>query len=265
MPMYRGGVQAKCPGASVRHEPGKQSARVFHIMRPQPGSSVHARAPRTHRIRQVVHDRVSRRRAPLIVHDPDVTRGLARRLGMTHLVGHPSERLIWAAFTFANGFITIAILAAVAMLVDSPFVFPSLGPTALLFFFTPRSPAATPRHALYGHAIGLLCGYASLWICGLQTAGTAMSIGVDGWRVLAAALSVASTGALMILLKSVHAPAGATTLIVSLGIVTRPRDLFVIELAVAFLTIQAIVINRHAGLDYPTWALRERQADSEEG
>jgi hypothetical protein len=31
-----------------------------------------------------------------------------------------------------------------------------------------------------------------------------------------------------------------------------------IELAVVLLTIQAIVINRHAGLDYPIWALRER-------
>jgi CBS-domain-containing membrane protein len=192
------------------------------------------------------------------VHDPDVTRGLARRLGIGHLIGHPSERLVWAAFTFLNGFVTIAILAGVAMLVHSPFVFPSLGPTAFLFFFTPRSPAATPRHAIYGHAIGLVCGCAALWTCGLQTAGTAMSIGVDGWRVLAAALSLASTGAVMILLRAVHPPAGATTLIVSLGIVTHPRDLLVIELAVVLLTIQAIVINRHAGLDYPVWSLREK-------
>jgi CBS-domain-containing membrane protein len=85
-----------------------------------------------------------------------------------------------------------------------------------------------------------------------------MSIGVDGWRVLAAALSLASTGAVMILLRAVHPPAGATTLIVSLGIVTHPRDLLVIELAVVLLTIQAIVINRHAGLDYPVWSLREK-------
>lgn len=76
-------------------------------------------------------------------------------------------------------------------------------------------------------------------------------------RVGAAALSLASTGALMILLKAAHPPAGATTLIISLGIVTRPFHLLVIEIAVAILTLQAISINRLAGLDYPLWAPRD--------
>jgi CBS-domain-containing membrane protein len=96
--------------------------------------------------------------SPLIVHAPEVTRGLARRFGLLHLVGHPSERMIWASFTFVNSLVTITILAGLAMIVRAPFVFPSLGPTAFLFFFVPRSPAATPRHAIYGHAIGLSAG-----------------------------------------------------------------------------------------------------------
>jgi CBS domain-containing membrane protein len=177
---------------------------------------------------------------------------------LTHPVGHPAERLIWAAFTFVNGFLTITILAGLAMIVRAPFVFPSLGPTAFLFFFVPRSPAATPRHAVYGHAIGLLCGYGSLWMCGLHHQPSATSGAVDLPRVLAAGLSLALTGAVMIALKAVHPPAGATTLIVSLGIVTSPAHLLIIELAVLLLTLQAIVINRHAGLDYPLWARRER-------
>ncbi len=45
--------------------------------------------------------------------------------------------------------------------------FPSLGPTAFLFFFTPRAPAASPRHTIYGHAIGIVCGYGALWLFGL--------------------------------------------------------------------------------------------------
>lgn len=193
---------------------------------------------------------------PLIVHAPEVTRGLARRYGMTHLVGHPSERLVWAAFTFINSFLTITILAGLAMIVRAPFVFPSLGPTAFLFFFVPRSPAATPRHAIYGHAIGLLCGYGSLCVMGIQHEPSAMVSTVDLPRVLAAALSLGLTGVLMIAFKAVHPPAGATTLIVSLGIVTTPWHLLIIECAVALLTVQAILINRHAGIDYPLWALR---------
>jgi CBS domain-containing membrane protein len=197
-------------------------------------------------------------RSPLIVHSPKVTRSLARRFGMTRLVGHPSERAIWAAFTFFNSFLTITVLAGLAMVVRAPFVFPSLGPTAFLFFFVPRSPAATPRHAVYGHAIGLICGYAALWVFGLQHQPSAMITTVDLPRVLAAALSLALTGVFMIVFKAVHPPAGATTLIVSLGIVTTLWRLVIIECAVALLTLQAILINRHAGIDYPRWALRQR-------
>ena len=45
--------------------------------------------------------------------------------------------------------------------------------------------------------------------------------------------------------------------IIALGIVTRPFHLLVIEIAVGILTLQAIVINRLAGIDYPLWALRD--------
>ncbi len=199
----------------------------------------------------------SERARPLVVQDPEVTRGLAARFQIAHLLKRYPERQVWALFMFLNGFATIALLAAVAMISRTPFVFPSLGPTAFLFFFTPRSPAASPRHTIYGHAIGIVCGYGALWLFGLQHAPPAMVTGVSAARVGAAALSLAATGALMILAKAAHPPAGATTLIISLGIVTKPFHLLVIEIAVAILTLQAIVINRLAGIDYPLWALRE--------
>lgn len=189
--------------------------------------------------------------------EPQVIRGIAARLRVSWLLHRFDERRVWAAFMFVNGFFTIAMLAALAMVTRTPFVFPSLGPTAFLFFFTPRVPAASPRNTIYGHAIGILCGYGALWLFGLQHAPPAMATGVSAARIGAAALSLASTGALMILLKAAHPPAGATTLIISLGIVTQPFNLVVIEIAVAILTLQAIAINRLAGIDYPLWALRE--------
>ena len=141
------------------------------------------------------------RRRPLVLLDPEVARRLAARFQLTHLLTRYSERPIWALFMFLNGFITIALLAAVAMISRTPFVFPSLGPTAFLFFFTPRAPAASPRHTIYGHAIGIACGYGALWLFGLQHAPPAMATGVSAARIGAAALSLASTGALMILLR----------------------------------------------------------------
>lgn len=195
-------------------------------------------------------------KGPLHLLEPEVVRGLLRRLRLDRLLGRFPERPVWAAFMFVNGFLSIGIMAAVAMVSRTPFVFPSLGPTAFLFFFSPASPTASPRHTLYGHAIGILCGWGALWVTGLAHAPPAMVTGVDGARVLAAALSLAATGALMILAKAAHPPAGATTLIISLGIVTRPLHLVVIEVAVALLALQAIAINRLAGLDYPVWARR---------
>nr|WP_026441623.1 hypothetical protein [Pseudacidobacterium ailaaui] len=59
-------------------------------------------------------------------------------------------RLVWAAYVFINGFITIALLSALAFFTRTPFVFPSLCPTAFLFFFAPLSEAASPRHAVMG-------------------------------------------------------------------------------------------------------------------
>ncbi|HEX8953945.1 MAG TPA: HPP family protein [Polyangia bacterium] len=193
---------------------------------------------------------------PLQLLDATHVKGLLARLKLTRLLGRFDERVVWAAFMFINGFITIALLAATAMVTRIPFIFPSLGPTAFLFFFTPNAPTASPRNTVYGHAIGIACGWGALWLMHLQHAPPALVTGVDLHRVVAAALSLAATGALMILFKAAHPPAGATTLIISLGIVTRPFYLLIIEVAVALLCVQAIAINRLAGLDYPFWARR---------
>ncbi|MEO6418551.1 MAG: HPP family protein [Polyangiaceae bacterium] len=194
---------------------------------------------------------------PLELLTPHVVRGLFARFRISGLLARFPERPVWAAFMLVNGFVTIAILAGLAMITRAPFVFPSLGPTAFLFFFSPTTPPASPRNTLYGHAIGIGCGYVALLVTGLEHAPPALAVGVDFHRMLAAALSLSLTGALMILLKAAHPPAGATTLIVSLGIVTKPSYLVLIEVAVVLLTLQGFAINRLAGLDYPLWAKRK--------
>jgi CBS domain-containing membrane protein len=128
-------------------------------------------------------------------------------------------------------------MAMMALVTRAPFIFPSLGPTAFLFFYTPTAPPASPRNTLIGHAIGGSAGWLSLALFGLTDAGPALTTGVTVPRVLAAALSLGLTSGLMVLLRAPHPPAGATTLIVSLGL----------------LTVQAFIINRAAGIPYPLW------------
>jgi CBS domain-containing membrane protein len=183
----------------------------------------------------------------------DILYGIFTRLRLPWLLQHYSGIPVLALFSFINGCISIAIMSVLAVLTSSPFIFPSLGPTAFLFFYTPTAPSASPRNTLIGHAIGVAAGYFSLVVTGLTTAGPALAVGVTWPRVIAAALSLGLTAGLMVLLKSPHPPAGATTLIVSLGILTSPWKLLLLMVAVVLLTLQAIAINRLAGIPYPLW------------
>jgi CBS-domain-containing membrane protein len=182
--------------------------------------------------------------------------GLARRLRVPALVERHSSTSVMGLFAMVNGIVSIGVMAAAAWATGSPFVFPSLGPTAFLFFYTPLAPSAAPRNTIFGHAIGALAGYLSLVLFGLTDAAPALATGVSPARVGAAALSLGLTSGLMVWLKVPHPPAGATTLIISLGILTSPTQLAVLMLAVVLLTLQGFVINRAAGIDYPVWRPR---------
>ena len=192
----------------------------------------------------------------------DVLGGILRRARLPWLLQHHANIPVLALFSFVNGCISICLMAALAVLTGSPFIFPSLGPTAFLFFYTPTAASASPRNTIIGHAVGALAGYVSLLVTGLTTAGPALSVGVTWPRVIAAGLSLGLTAGVMVLLKSPHPPAGATTLIVSLGILRQPWQLALLMGAVVLLTLQAIVINRLAGIPYPLWnPVREPAAD----
>ena len=182
---------------------------------------------------------------------------LLGRIRLAWLLRRFPPRLIWALYVFINGFITIALLALVAVVTDSPFVFPSLGPTAYLLFISPIGESSSPRNTIIGHAIGLICGYGAYVVSGAAAMPFGVHAGIYWPRILSAALSLSATGAFMVLLKAGHPPAGATTLIVSLGIISKPRELVIIEVAVFLLVAQAFVINRLAGLKYPAWRYSE--------
>lgn len=180
--------------------------------------------------------------------------GLAERVRVPSLVQRHDSTLVLGAFAFVNGVVAIAIMSVAALVTGAPFIFPSLGPTAFLLFYTPMLPASSPRNSVIGHAIGAAAGYGSLVIFGLTDQGPALAEGVAWERVGAAALSLGVTSGVMVWAKSPHPPAGATTLIISLGILRSPVELSVLMLAVVLLVGQAYVINRLAGIDYPLWS-----------
>jgi CBS domain-containing membrane protein len=155
------------------------------------------------------------------------------------------------AFWCFLSMIAVGLAAAVTM---RPFIFPSLGPTAIMLFTNPLDRFSSPRNVLVGHAIGAASGYAGLAATGLL--GVPLSPHVGFHRVVAAAIALALTAGLMILANAEHPPAGATTLIVALGILPKPADFLFLMAAIAAVTLLALLVNRAAKIPYPFWQTR---------
>jgi hypothetical protein len=69
--------------------------------------------------------------------------GLAQRVRLPALVQRHSSTAVLGSFAFVNGVVSIALMATAAWITGVPFIFPSLGPTAFLLFYTPTQPAAS--------------------------------------------------------------------------------------------------------------------------
>ncbi len=159
-------------------------------------------------------------------------------------------------YTFIACLLALAVSGLAAYLFKQPLLFPSLGPTALLFFEQPMAPASSPRNTLIGHLVAILAGALSLAVFGLLDNPSILQEGVTLARVGAGALSVALTGAVLLLLRSSHPPTGATTLIVSLGLLYTPHEMMMLMLGVVLLTVVGWIINRSLSVPIPVWAAK---------
>jgi hypothetical protein len=147
---------------------------------------------------------------------------------------------VYAALVSA---VALALAGLVGVLLHQPWLFPSLGPTIMVISETPAAPAAHPRNVFVGHVVGVASGYAALLVTGLRTGRSTIETGLDARRVAAAVIALVVTVFVLQLLRTPHAPAGATTLIVGLGILKTPGDLLVIVLSVLLVTVVASGAN----------------------
>ncbi len=161
-----------------------------------------------------------------------------------------------ALYTFVACLLALAVSGLAAYLFKQPLLFPSLGPTALLFFEQPLAALSSPRNTLIGHLVAILAGALSLALFGLLDHPSILVEGVTLSRTGAAALSLALTGAVLLLLRSSHPPTGATTLIVSLGLLQAPREMVMLMIGVVILTVVGWLINRLLGVPMPVWSTK---------
>jgi hypothetical protein len=140
-------------------------------------------------------------------------------------------------------FAVLAAAGAIGLGLSQPWLFPSLGPTVMLFFESPGEESSRPRHTLVGHLVGIAVGWAMLHLFVLQGLPPAPVGGLTWGHVLAGALSVALTSLVLVAIKHQHPPAGASTLIVSLGILSSPSEVLTMVLAVLMVTVIGWTLN----------------------
>ena len=139
--------------------------------------------------------------------------------------------------------VVLAIAGFVGLGLHEPWLFPSLGPTAMMFFETPQAKTSRPLDTLVGHGVALVVGIALFFAFGLDTVPSAPSGGLTLGHVLAGALSVAVTTLILSWIKLPHPPAGATTLIVSLGILRGFPAWGTMAAAIVLLTVVGWGLN----------------------
>jgi CBS-domain-containing membrane protein len=149
-----------------------------------------------------------------------------------------------ALYAAVLAILTLAISGVVGLLIKQPWLFPSLGPTVMLFFESPKQPSSRPLNTIVGHVIGIAVGFACYTAFGLTGHPSAPLGGLTVSYVIAAALAVGLTTAALKLLKLPHPPAGASTLIVALGILHTPVQLLSMVGAVLLITVAGWAANR---------------------
>ncbi|MEU8610763.1 HPP family protein [Actinoplanes sp. NPDC048791] len=167
---------------------------------------------------------------------------------------------------FFGSVLALTVAGLVAALTHQPWLFPSLGPAVMLHVEKPLSPESSPRNTLIGHAVALLAGYALLAACGLTGHPSVLREGVSAPRIVAAAGSLAVTAVVLLVLLASHPPAGATTLIVSLGLLHTPVQLVIAMASVILVTVVDWLFNRATGQAVPVWSpVPERRLEVDHG
>lgn len=132
------------------------------------------------------------------------------------------------------------VLGAIAWVSGQPFIFPSLGPTAFILAFERRGERTRSFRIVGSHIIGGIAGLLAYWLLasGVTITVTPSALSMEGFSLAASAtLSIILTSWGMIATDTIHAPACATTLIVSLGLLSTPVQVGIIIVSVLILVV----------------------------
>ncbi|KAA9399621.1 HPP family protein [Haloarcula sp. CBA1130] len=143
--------------------------------------------------------------------------------------------------------VLFVVLGVLAWATGQPFIFPSLGPSAFILAFERESNRTQLTSVVVSHLIGGVAGLLAytLLASGVSLVADPAAFSTAGLRLVASAtLSIVATSWGMIATDTIHAPACATTLIVSLGLLSTPLQVTTIVLGVGVLVaFHALVLS----------------------
>lgn len=159
--------------------------------------------------------------------------------------------------------VLFTVLGVIAWVTGQPFIFPSLGPSAFILAFERRGERTRTYRVVGSHLLGGIAGLLAWWLLasGISITATPPALSPEGFRLAASAtLSIVLTSWAMIATDTIHAPACATTLIVSLGLLSTPVQVAIIVISVLILVefhVAALLVFRRLGGDSPSRFDRE--------
>jgi CBS-domain-containing membrane protein len=136
----------------------------------------------------------------------------------------------------------LGTLGLLSWISGQPFLIPSLGPSIYLLATLPDAEMNYPRRIIAGQFIGAVAGFASfhLLVGNVETITTSPAVSLVVLRqVLSSFTAAVLTTVGMYLTETQHPPAYATTLIVSLGLITAVTEI------IFFLIATLVMVGMH--------------------
>lgn len=139
--------------------------------------------------------------------------------------------------------VVAALVGLLSLWTRTPFLFPALGASTFIVVAFPQVPAARPRNVIGSHVVGAAAGWVCFRLFGLDAVSATLVSGGSWQHVAAAALALGSTTCLLLALGLHHPPAGATTLIVSLGFLPHAWQIAMVGASTVLLVLLARVLS----------------------
>lgn len=141
----------------------------------------------------------------------------------------------------------IAAVGVFAWVTGLPALFPSLGPSAFVLAMFPAGEASNPRRVIGSHVLGVAAGLLTYHLIapGVVVTGQIAPLSVPGLRLAASSvLAIVLTVTGMLHFDIRHPPACATTLIVSLGLLSEVSEgLLMIVAVVGLVVLQGALLR----------------------